>query len=229
MLDQSDLSGKNILITGAAFDIGKVLCLNFARLGATLLLLDHDAAALDAVYDEIVAQSSAQPTIVELDLAELTIGTAASINDQLIAEFGQLDALIHTANWAFPLGPLAAYKTSIWEQAMHHLHYVPFLLSQQLLPSLSVAKAARVVFTVHSCGQTPKAFWGPYGAAHAALQNTCDTWNIELKAQRTRFTTLDPGNVLTQVRVKHYPAEPKDLIIPADDPDLMGNYLNAIS
>lgn len=224
-----DLSDKTVLITGAGFDIGKALSVAFAKLGATLLLLDSNAKALDAVYDEIIAQGSPEPLIIELDLAKLDKANASLINENIFSEFGRLDSLIHTANWTFPLSPLAVYEESFWNKAMHHLHFAPFLLSQQLLPALAAAQKARVVFSLYGCGTTPKAFWGPYGAAYAALQNTCDVWNTELQAQDTRFSALDPGSVLTQIRVKHYPAEDQNRLIPSDDPSLIQRYLSSIS
>ena len=109
---------------------------------------------------------------------------------------------------------------------MHHLHFAPFLLTQKLLPALSAAEAARVVFSLYGCGTSPKAFWGPYAAAYAALQSTCDVWNQELQSHNTRFTTINPGEVLTQVRVKHYPAEAHDTLIASDDPALIRRYLD---
>ena len=73
-----------------------------SKLGATLLLLDNDGKALDAVYDEIIAQGGAEPLIIELDLAKLTAENAELVNENIQSEFGHLDALIHTANWTFP-------------------------------------------------------------------------------------------------------------------------------
>ncbi len=228
-MNPASLNNKTILITGAAFDIGRALSLRCATLGANVLLLDQDSKGLDAIYDAIVTTKAPEPMIVEVDLAKLSAEAAQSINANIIDEYGQLDALVHTANWTFPLSPLAAYEEKYWQQAMHNLHFAPFMLTQSLLPALSAAAAARVAFNVQSCGRQAKAFWGPYGAAYAALENTCATWNSELNKTAVRFATIDPGEVLTQVRAKHYPAEVREELLRPDDEVVLSPYLKFIA
>jgi NAD(P)-dependent dehydrogenase (short-subunit alcohol dehydrogenase family) len=224
----ANLSGKTILITGAAFDIGKALSLYFASLGAVILLLDHDARGLNAVYDELLELGAPTPTIIDVDLAKLEAPIAVSINNNVLKEFGHLDALIHTANWTFPLAPLAVYEEQFWQKAMNNMLFAPYLLTQQLLPALNAAPNARVVFSILPCGEQAKPFWGPYGAAYAGLHSLCDTWNDELQSKATRFQTLNTGNVLTQVRLKHYPAEIQTNLTLANDSELMNRYLQAV-
>ena len=47
------LSGKTILVTGAGDGIGRSAALNYARYGASVLLLGRTGSKLEAVYDEI--------------------------------------------------------------------------------------------------------------------------------------------------------------------------------
>lgn len=229
----TDLSHKTILITGAANDIGRALAVYFAGLGARILLLDHDSAGLNAIYDALgqlnPPQGLLEPVIIEFDLAKIDAHPNLLINHNIASEYGHLDALIHTADWTFPLAPLAVYAERHWQQALHNLLYAPYKLTQHLLPVLDSAARARVVFSIAHCLESPPPFYGPYNAAYAALQSLCATWNAEQQAKSTRFCTLNTGKVLTQVRLKHYPAELKHALKPAADAALMQQYLRAIS
>jgi len=50
---QTGLTGKTVLITGAANGIGRATAIAFAGEGAKLALIDKDAAQLEATADEI--------------------------------------------------------------------------------------------------------------------------------------------------------------------------------
>ena len=49
----SEIAGKNIVITGGARGMGRLMAVKMARLGGRVILYDLDATALEAVVDEI--------------------------------------------------------------------------------------------------------------------------------------------------------------------------------
>lgn len=51
--------GKTAMVTGAAVGIGRACAIRLAQEGAALLLLDRDAAALDALQQELAGYSTA--------------------------------------------------------------------------------------------------------------------------------------------------------------------------
>ena len=57
--EPNTFSGRVILITGATSGIGRTLALGLAQLGATVLLLGRDVAALEALFDEIIGNHHA--------------------------------------------------------------------------------------------------------------------------------------------------------------------------
>ena len=52
-IKQNYYKGKNILITGATRGIGKSITLELSKLGANVIMLSKNEAALDLIYDEI--------------------------------------------------------------------------------------------------------------------------------------------------------------------------------
>ena len=63
------LAERVILITGAAGGLGRASALACAKAGATVLLADRKARALEPIYDEIAALPNArQPVLQPMDL-----------------------------------------------------------------------------------------------------------------------------------------------------------------
>ena len=223
------LHDHTIMVTGAGFDIGRALSLALATLGATVALLDKDGRALDQLYDEILATGGPKPVIIEFDLATLDSQNGQLIASQLAEQFEGINALIHTANWAFGLTPLSHYETEHLEKVMHHLFTIPWQLTRLMLPVLDMQPNPKVLFTLHASGTTPKAYWGPYSAASAALRNTAQVWADELENRDFEFHCITPPeNVRSAIRLKHFPAESQESLLSPSDAAVLNPYLTAL-
>ncbi|MGL5397778.1 MAG: SDR family NAD(P)-dependent oxidoreductase, partial [Shewanella sp.] len=62
------LKDKTILVTGAGAGIGRAAAIEFAKHGATVILLGKTVKKLEAVYDVIEQAGYPTPAIVPLDL-----------------------------------------------------------------------------------------------------------------------------------------------------------------
>ncbi|MGB6538513.1 MAG: SDR family oxidoreductase [Xanthobacteraceae bacterium] len=107
------LAQKAAIITGAARGIGQATARLFAREGASLGLIDRDAAALDQAVRELAAESPGCAIHRRCaDVAEHDAVAAAV--DQLVAELGTLDILVNNAA-ARAFGPVAEATAASWE------------------------------------------------------------------------------------------------------------------
>ena len=95
-----DLSGRVIMVTGAAGGLGKPLALACAAHGATVVLHGRVVRKLEALYDEIVSAGHPQPTILPLDLATASADDFGNVAAALRAQLGRLDGLVHAAAFA---------------------------------------------------------------------------------------------------------------------------------
>jgi NAD(P)-dependent dehydrogenase (short-subunit alcohol dehydrogenase family) len=89
-----DLSGKNVLVTGAASGIGEATSRTLAAAGAKVYLADIDFQSGIAVADEIAEQGFAAE-FIELDIADKSSCAAAEIYVRNID--GTLDILVNNA------------------------------------------------------------------------------------------------------------------------------------
>ncbi len=231
LIDDSAQSFANlsILITGAGFDIGKALAIRCAQKGAHVILMDKDNRAHNAVYDQITAEKYCEPTILQLDNQAFGGETAELVRQQILDDHQKLDALVHTANAAFPLTPVNLLESEVMDKAYHMFHTLPHQITRELYPVLKLAENPSVIFTSHFSAHTNKAFWGYHAGAFAALEALSRQWANDTRNTGFSVNCIDPGLVKTVIRKKHYPAENQSHLRAPDDESIMSLYLNLLS
>jgi short-subunit dehydrogenase len=199
------LAGKVALVTGASKGIGAATAEALAAAGAHVVLVARDAAALEAVEDRIHA-SGGNATIAPLDMAEGD--NVARLSGAIAQRWQHLDVLILNAAMLGTLAPVAA--TDMKE--MSRLFTLNVLAQQAMIaafePLLRRADAGRVIALTSSVAQKPRAYWGPYAASKAALENLVATFGEEMKlVSNVRTAIVDPGATRTTMRARAYPGE----------------------
>lgn len=212
------LAGRVILVTGAGAGIGRAVSLAFAAHGATVILLGRTVARLEGVYDEIVAAGGPQPAIYPMDLEGATPDDHADLADNVAAELGRLDGLLHNAGLLGTLTPIEHYDPVEWLRVIQVNLNAPFLLTRACLPLLKAAPDASVLFTSSGVGRRGRAYWGAYSVSKFGIEGLMQILADELEENSTvRVNSLNPGRVRTAMRAAAYPAEnPRELPAPAD-------------
>jgi NAD(P)-dependent dehydrogenase (short-subunit alcohol dehydrogenase family) len=218
------LAERVILVTGAGDGIGRAAAHSFAAHGATVILLGKTQEKLEWVYDEILAAGHPEPMILPLDLQYLTPDTAQAIADTIGEELGRLDGLLHNAALLGTVTPIADYSPERWQQVMQVNVHAAFLLTKTLLPLLTQAPDASILFTTSSVGRQGRAFWGAYAVSKFAVEGMMETLADELEeVTRVRVNAINPGGTRTRMRAAAYPGENPNTRPAADS--LMPLYL----
>ncbi len=140
-LDEANLTGRTVVVTGATSGLGLVLCAQLARCGAHVVLWGRDRAKTDRALDAVAGQrvrgtmSTAIADMGDLD----AVRSAAS---SLLAAHPRIDAVVHNA------GALSATRST--NAAGRELTIAsqvlgPFLLTSLLLDRLRASSVARVI------------------------------------------------------------------------------------
>ncbi|MFW5453363.1 SDR family NAD(P)-dependent oxidoreductase [Thioalkalivibrio sulfidiphilus] len=199
------LRDRVILVTGAGMGIGRALSLACAGLGATVILLDKEIRALEAVYDEIEKAGGTQPAIYPMNLEGATAKDHEDLAQNVEKELGRLDGLVHNAGWIGGFTPLKLYDVELWSRVITANLHAPFLLTRAVLPLLETAGDPAVVFSAH---ESAKAYWGAFGVAKAGQEAMLKILAAEYQGERfMRVNGVDSGPLRTQMRVQHYPGE----------------------
>lgn len=95
---KKSVRGDTVLITGAAGGIGKSLAKKFLELGATVVCVDVNEAALDALEAELKQEfASCQGRIFCCQLDVSSSEMVAKVATQIKATVGKLDVLVNNA------------------------------------------------------------------------------------------------------------------------------------
>lgn len=141
------MDGRTVLVTGASSGLGLVAAEQFARSGATVLMLGRDARKTQAARDDVARRTgSTAIEVVVADMGDLDAVRAAAA--EVLRLHPRLDVLVHNA------GALTADRRtspSGMELTVASQVVGPFLLTSLLLPALTAAAPGRVI-TVSSGG-----------------------------------------------------------------------------
>lgn len=201
------LSGKTILITGAAGGLGAALALQCAEVGADLVLLDKNRLGISELSDKITARGLSPPGLYPMDLAGAGGDDFDDLVETIQSEFGGLHALIHCALDFGSLQPLEQVEPQKWLQSMQVNVNAPWLLSCALLPLLKKSETGRLFFMLDDFEKVTGAYWGAYGTGKAALTGLVRQFDATLSNTAVLVRGIIPGAMRTDFRAKVYHAE----------------------
>lgn len=198
-LDSRALDGRVILVAGAAGGLGSAASVACAQAGATVVLLGRKVAPLNRVYDAVKAVGP-EPLLYPLDLEGASPDDYEQLAQQLEAELGRLDAILHCAAEFKGLTPLLHTDPADFARAIHVDLTARWWLTQACLPLLAKSDAGAVVFALDDPARSSQAFWGGYGLAQAAQATLVAMLQAELGEHGPRVSGLRPGPMRTALR-----------------------------
>ncbi|MGX9461356.1 YciK family oxidoreductase [Shewanella sp. A14] len=217
------LNNKTILITGAGDGIGRAASLEFAKHGATVILLGKTVKKLENVYDEITTAGYPTPAIVPLDMSGATEQNYIDMAETIAEQFGHLDGLLHNASQLGALGPFEHLDLASLEAILKVNVTAQAIMTKSLLPIMRKAEHASIIFTSSSVGRKGRAYWGAYAFSKFATEGMMQVLADECDNTSVRTNSINPGATRTEMRAKAYPGEdPKTLKTPQE---IMPTYL----
>ena len=186
------MSGKTILVTGAARRLGSAIARELHATGANLMLHYRQAsAAAAALASELNSVRPASAACLQADL--LDVEALPRLVADTVTRFGRLDALVNNASSFFPT-PLGTIDLASWDDLIGSNLKAPLFLTQAAAPHLIAAQGSVVNITdIHA--ERPLAAYPLYCAAKAGLLGLTRALAIEL-APRVRVNAVAPGPIL---------------------------------
>jgi NAD(P)-dependent dehydrogenase (short-subunit alcohol dehydrogenase family) len=205
----AQLSGKNVLITGASQGLGREMALRFAREDAAgLSLVARHADKLNAVRDEL-RKLAPKIGIVAIEADVSKPRDIERIVATTLAQFkGQLDVLVNNASTIgpSPMPYLLDYPVENFREVLDTNLIGPFLLIKNALPAM-IEHGGSIINVTSDAGQVGYPGWGAYGISKFGLEGLSQTWASELEETGVRVNWVDPGNMNTAM---HRAAEPEE-------------------
>ena len=204
---QNELNSKVILVTGANKGFGLAISMDFAKAGATVIMLGRDLSSLEYAYDAVVDAGYKEPILYPLDLEGASPENYQELQDNIIEKFNRLDGLIHNAAILGTQMPIDQYDIKLWYSTLQINLSAPFMLTQFLIPALKKSDDARILFLSSSVGRKARAYWGAYSVSKFGLEGLAMTLSEELEKTKIKVNTINPGKMRTEMRRTAYPAE----------------------
>ena len=206
-MNQSNMTGKVCLVTGANAGIGKATATGLARMGATVVMVCRNLERGETAQAEIAADSDSQD--VDILIADLSSqGSIRKLARTFTSKYSQLHVLINNAGTITRRRRITVDGLET-QFAVNHL--APFLLTNLLLETLKASAPARVVTVssqVHS--KSPLDFDDlrsdrEYSASQVyrktKLANILFTYELSRRLEGTNVTAncLHPGVIATKL------------------------------
>jgi len=206
-VQEGELEGKVILVTGANRGFGLAITMDLAKAGATVIMLGRDLGSLEYAYDEVVDAGYKEPILYPLDLEGATPENYQELQDNILDQFKKLDGLIHNAAILGTQMPIDQYDIKLWYSTLQINLSAPFMLTQFLIPALMKSNDARILFLSSTVGRKARAYWGAYSVSKFGIEGFAKTLSEELEKTQITVNTINPGKIRTEMRRTAYPAE----------------------
>ena len=190
------MQDKIALVTGGGGGIGGAACLEFARAGATVMVVDIDLAAADKTVSAIralggVAQALQADVSKAADVQAYVLGT--------LSAFGRIDAFFNNAGIEGIISPLAEYPEEVWDRVISINLKGCFLGLRHVLPVMIAQQKGTIINTASVAGTVGAPNMGAYSASKHAILGLTRTAAGEVGRQGIRVNAICPGPINTRM------------------------------
>ncbi len=215
---------KLALVTGASRGIGAALAKRLAGSGTHVILTARTEAGLVETEDAIHG-AGGTATIAPLDL--LKGDDIDKLAGAIAGRWDKLDLMVLNAATLGTLSPLAHASPKEFETVFALNVTAQWRMIRAFDPLMRRGRGTLVVVT-SSVASRAEAYWGPYSASKAALENMAGVYAEEMKALGVNVLVVDPGGTRTTMRARAFPGEdPATLKTPEVVAELIGARLDA--
>jgi 3-oxoacyl-[acyl-carrier protein] reductase len=187
---------KVVLVTGGATGIGRAMCLQFAREGATVIVNYSKSKDRAKEVVDLIDAMGGQAAGIQADVSRDR--QARQLIDKTVARFNRLDILINNAGWTrfIPHNELEELSEEILENTWSVIVKAPIYCTRAAVPHLRKSGAGAVINITSSAAYTAMGSSIIYCAAKAALASITKSLARTL-APEIRVNAIAPGFVDT--------------------------------
>jgi 3-oxoacyl-[acyl-carrier protein] reductase len=181
------------VITGASRGIGRSIALALAAKGATIVAVDMDQAATDAVVAELQAAGTKALAVV----GNVTVpADVERMIDAAMEAFGRVDILVNNAGITRD-GLLMRMKDEDWDAVLNVNLKGAFLCTRAAFKVMSKQRYGRIINIASVVGQMGNAGQANYCASKAGLIGLTKSNARELAKRSITVNAVAPGFIAT--------------------------------
>ncbi|MCF8379460.1 MAG: SDR family oxidoreductase [Bacteroidales bacterium] len=182
-----NLSGKNVLITGASSGIGRQAALSASEYGATVFITGRDETRTKSTFDKLTGSGH------QYFLSDLSLAVEIPA---LVEKLPPMDGIVHCAGITGHM-PAKFIKPSHIDSYFNLNYNAPVLLVASLLKKKKINPKGSIVFISSVTTQHPFFGGSLYVSTKAALEGYSKVLSVEVADKGIRSNCLSPGYVKT--------------------------------
>jgi 2-dehydro-3-deoxy-L-rhamnonate dehydrogenase (NAD+) len=192
-----DLKNRTAIITGGARGIGSAIAKRMLASGATVVLWDVDAAALDKAGAALQGQGNGDVHAAVVDVTDAAaIGRAVAAD---LRERGKIDILVNNAGITGGNAPLWELEPEVWRRVVEVNLVAPYLTCRAVVPHMVRAGYGRIVNIASIAGKEGNPNASHYSASKAGLIALTKSLAKELAATGVLVNCVTPAAAKTEL------------------------------
>jgi len=188
------LQGKRAVVTGAGSGIGRASARLFAAEGATLVIVDKMAPAVEETAAQIKAAGGKAVAVAADAGAEDEV---RGFIQRAVGELGGLDIVYANAGISGGLVPLLEQSVELWQEILRVNLIGPFLAIRHAAPHMMKQGNGAIICTASVAGLRANAGGHPYSASKAGVISLVQTAANSLTGTGVRVNAICPGLIET--------------------------------
>jgi len=185
--------GKVAVITGASRGIGKSIALALAAQGASIVAMDMDQAATEAVVSEL--QAAGTKALAVVGNVTVTADVDRMI-ESAVEAFGRVDILVNNAGITRD-GLIMRMKDEEWDAVLNVNLKGAFVCTRAAFKVMSKQRYGRIINIASIVGQMGNAGQANYCASKAGLIGLTKSNAREMAKRNVTVNAVAPGFIAT--------------------------------
>jgi NAD(P)-dependent dehydrogenase (short-subunit alcohol dehydrogenase family) len=197
------MQGKSVVVSGAAFGIGRATAAKYAEEGASLLVLDIQERPLLEFRDELQRNGATVKAVVG-DVSQ--VEDCQAMIRAAVEAYGRVDVVVANAG-IIPLGDVLESTLDDWNKVMAIDGRGMFLTCKYAIEAMLKTGGGSIVCLSSISGIAGQSRQSTYGPAKFVATGITKHLAIEWADRGIRVNAVAPGTINTE-RVKRLPEEP---------------------
>jgi 3-hydroxy acid dehydrogenase/malonic semialdehyde reductase len=196
------MNGKTVFVTGASSGIGAATALEFAKLGAKILMCARRLDRLRELEPELLKAGAAEVFSFDLDVSNhAEVEKALST---LPGTWGDIDVLVNNAGLSRGLAKLWEDDPQNWEEMIDTNIKGLLYVTRAVVPGMLKRGSGHVISLGSVAGYITYVNGAVYCATKAAEKSISEGLKLDLMGTPVRVTSIDPGMVETEFSVVRF-------------------------
>ena len=190
-----DLAGKSVIVTGGGSNIGRAICLAFAREGSHVAIADVDEAQARKTAGEAERLGAKAAVAIRTDVTKWE--SVQAMVKAVETRFGRVDVLVNNVGWT--LDRLFVEKArEEWEKEIQLNLWGMINCTRAVLDGMIARQAGAIVSMGSDAGRMGEFREGVYGACKAGVIALSKSLAREVGRYGIRLNVVCPGMTMPE-------------------------------